>query len=237
MIAICKRNTKRLVKGVRYEVEGLYNNNGKGTIYIKGMGGFSPSYFTDEDGKSIPNIIIPLPVRQPVNNTYINFEDLKKGDILVCVTDRYKTIINGKMYRIENLEEKTKTLQGWGNHTYTRKEQSIKFEGIKKLRFNPYKFRKLSAQELRDNSLTSVLDGEEIEIIKTTDLRKIDMVEDKNLELMKFLSKSILDESRHHLNVVEWACQKSGEKYRINEEDYKELLQMKLEDIVKLLNK
>jgi hypothetical protein len=49
---------------------------------------------------------------------------------------------------------------------------------------------------------------------------------------MEVIAKTILDENRHHLTIIEWSCQKTGEKMRINPDDFKDLLNMKLSDIL-----
>jgi len=55
---------------------------------------------------------------------------------------------------------------------------------------------------------------------------------------MEVISKTLLDENRHHLSIIDWTCQKTGEKFRIKPEDFKDLLDMKLSDILaKIENK
>ena len=66
----------------------------------------------------------------------------------------------------------------------------------------------------------------------TSDIRKIDLCTDKNLELMKVLSRSIIDPNRHHLSIVEWGCKKIGDKLRVDVSDYESLMNMTLKDII-----
>jgi len=104
----------------------------------------------------------------------------------------------------------------------------------RKLKFSS-NFRKLSDQETREISLNSLLNGEEPVIVKSKDIRKIEMVANKELELMTILSKSIIDPNRHHLSIVDWACQKSGSNLGVTPEDYSTLLNMSLKDILEKL--
>jgi hypothetical protein len=238
MIVICKRATKRLVKGVRYETGSLYNDGTnqhwqEGTVEILGVGKFVVDNFTDVNGNPLPktNIIIP---RAPINE--LKFEDLSKGDILVCTSDNYKTLGKGCMYQIENLTSKTSQRIGWNKQPYNHTEKTIKFVGIPRtLKFSSWRFRKLSPQEAREISLNSVLHGEEPAIVKSKDIRKIELVANKELELMGMLSKSIIDPNRHHLSIIDWACQKSGTNLGITPEDYNAILSMPLKDILEKL--
>ena len=137
------------------------------------------------------------------------------------------------MYKIEKLEKTEIERNGWGGRNWTQVDTKIKFEGIKrKLKFNGWAFRKLSAEETREISLGAILTGEEPNIVKTTDIRKIDIIVNKEKALMEAIAKTILDENRHHLSIVEWTCQKTGEKLKIRPEDFKDLLDMKLSDII-----
>lgn len=239
MIVVCKIPTKRLIKGVRYETGSLWNdgttNQGwlEGKVDILGIGRFSVNNFTDNDGKPLPkiNIILPTLVQET-----LKFEDLKKGDILVCKSDGYKTMGRGCMYQIEELKSVSSQRMRWNKQTYTHTEQSIKFVGItRSLKFSPWRFRKLSAHEAREISLNSVLHGEDPVIVKSKDIRKIELVPNKEFELMSALSKSIIDINRHHLSITEWACQKSGSNLGITTDDYSTLLNMSLKDILTLI--
>lgn len=235
MIAVCKKPTKRLVKGVRYEILNLYNDGTntkwqEGTVEIKEIGRFTVENFTDIDGKPLPKINIIVPRVQVENLT---FESLKVGDILVCKSDRYKTLGKGCMYQIEDLKVKNLTKVGWNKQAYTHSEKSIKFVGIPRtLKFSYWRFRKLTPGEAREISLNSVLHGKDPEIVKSKDIRKIELAANRELELMIALSKSIIDPNRHYLSIIEWACQKSGNNLSITKDDYSALLNMSLKDIL-----
>lgn len=235
MIVICKKPTKRLVKGVRYETGSLFNSGTnqrwqEGTVEILGIGRFVVDNFTTTDGNPLPKTDI---IVQPTHLEQLTFEQLTKGDILVCTSDSYKTLGKGCMYQIEELKSVSSQKMGWNKQPYTHVEKSIKFVGIPRtLKFSPWRFRKLSAQEAREISLNSVLHGEEPVIVKSKDIRKIELVANKELELMSALSKSIIDPNRHHLSITDWACQKSGQNLGITSDDYTYLLNMSLKDIL-----
>ena len=235
MIVICKRPTKKLVKGVRYETGSLHNSGTnqrwqEGTVEILGIGRFVVDNFTTTDGNPLPKTDIIVP-RSPIHN--LEFRDLTKGDILVCISDNYKTLGKGCMYQIEELITKSYQKMGWNKQPFTHTEQSIRFVGIPRtLKFSHWRFRKLSAQEAREISLNSVLHGEEPVIVKSKDIRKIELVANKELELMNMLSKSIIDPNRHHLSIIDWACQKSGTNLGITSDDYSFLMNMTLKDIL-----
>ena len=120
MIVICKRPTKRLVKGVRYETGSLYNSGNnqrwqEGTVEILGIGRFVVDNFTTTDGNPLPKTDIILPL---VQKEQLTFEQLSKGDILVCKSDSYKTLGKGCMYQIENLTSKSSQSIGWNKQPF-----------------------------------------------------------------------------------------------------------------------
>ena len=242
MIVISKVANKKLLKGHRYEVQNLWNA-GNNQRWVEGkvqLVGFSSRYsvdsFTDSSGNPLPNSNYASTVRPP--ERFIKFEDCKEGEILVCNSDHYKTIAKGSMYKIEKLDKVETEVSGWGGNKWIRKDESVKFEGIKrKLKFNGWAFRKLTPEETREISLGSILNGEEPAIVKTTAIRKIDMVVNKEKSLMEVIAKTIIDENRHHLSIIDWSCQKTGEKMRINPDDFKDLLDMKLSDILEKIEK
>lgn len=235
MIVICKRPTKRLVKGVRYETGSLYNsgNNARwqeGTVEILGIGRFTVENFTDINGNPLPKTDIII---QRAQVEVLKFEDLKKDDILVCTSDKYKTLGKGCMYQIEEVKSKSEQRIGWNKQSYTHTEKTVKFVGIPRtLKFSSWRFRKLTPQEAREISLNSVLHGEEPAVVKSKDIRKFELVSNKDLELMSALSKSIIDPNRHHLSIIDWACQKSATNLGISPEDYTTILNMSLKDIL-----
>jgi hypothetical protein len=236
MIAVCKISTKRLIKGHRYEIESMWNAgvsrysylNGK--LMIKGIGRFSVNTFTDVNGDELPKVDITN--TQPIPISF-KFEDCSKNDILVCKSDRYKTFVKDGMYKVEELTTDDVVSYLSDGSTYTRKLNYVKFFGIKrKLKFNPWSFRKLNPSESREISLNHILNNEDTKVIVSTVKRNIELVEDKDDVLLKTLAKSILDVSRHHLSIVDWACEKQGDKLSLQSSDFEPYLNMTLSEIL-----
>ena len=238
MIVICKKSTKKLVKGVKYNAIGLWNsgiNNSthEGNAFIENFGMYSINNFTDIDGKPLPKIVINI---KPPNNESLDFKDVKKGDILVCKNDQYKTLIKGGKYIIDELNENPSIYINWNGVKCSRIVKTIKFEGIKRhFSFNGWAFRKLTKSETREMSLGSVLNNEELDIIKTGKVNKFDFIDNKELELIKILSKSILDPNRHQLSIIDWACQMSSNNIGITPNNYNMFMNMTLKEILELI--
>jgi hypothetical protein len=238
MIVVCKRPTKRLVKGVRYEVDNLWNDGSsqrwlEGKVSIKDIGRFSVTNFVDENGNELPKTKIVKPI-EPVRR--MTFAELKEGDILVCTSDNFKTLLKGGMYRIEKLYSVTTQKTGWNGGSYTHTEEHIKFEGVKrKLKFNSWNFRTLNAEESREISLNTLLNDEEAPVIKSQNIKKIDLMQNKDSVLIDILAKSIIDPNRHYLTIPEWACDKVASKLSLEVSDFDYLMDMSLRDILALL--
>ena len=238
MNVICKRGTKRLIKGHRYTIKNLWNdgsNRGwlEGRLEIEGIGKFVVNGFTDTDGNDIPkwNIIAPV-----VESKRIEFTDLKVGDILICDHDRYKTMIKGAYYRIEKLESVEYERLSYSGHSRKYTDNYIRFEGVKRrLIYNAWLFRGLSNDELREINLNRVLNNEEPKILGETNIRKLEYLDDIDTALIENLAQAILDKNRHHLSVIEWSSQKTGEKLGIKVEDYDKFRSMTLDEILNYL--
>jgi hypothetical protein len=54
---------------------------------------------------------------------------------------------------------------------------------------------------------------------------------------MELLSKSILDKNRHDIDIIDWACVQSKKKIDLTREDFDDVLNMSLGDILKLIDK
>ena len=233
MKVICKKPTKRLVKNIQYEVVNLWNDGTnqrwlEGKLEIKGIGRFVVTNFTDTCGMPLPKINISSNVSR-ARPERIGFSDLKVGDILVCESDQYKSMLIGGLYRIESIREVQERYYHSGY---------VKFEGIKRsLKFNAWRFRKLTTEESREMSLGSLLSGEEPNIIKSQKIKKIDMIGQKESFLIEVLAKSIMDRNRHHLSVVEWACEKIGDKMGLVKEDFDSIMNMPLKEILGIIDR
>ena len=232
MIVIAKKNTGKLIKDYRYEVVSLKNSGtnkwGEGTVTVKDVGTFTVNNFVDTNGSPLPKTDII-----PNNNIRdFKFEDLKKGDILVCRRNMYKNIIPGNMYKIVDLKTTSVNETDWQGKPRVRKTNFIKLDGHRFLQFNPWAFRKLNTDELRDISLSAVLDGEVKEYTVDKSARKIDNVENKDLELMKIISKAITDPKRHHLSIIDWSVSKINHRMDVDVNDFEGLLNMSLKDIL-----
>ena len=88
-------------------------------------------------------------------------------------------------------------------------------------------------------SLNQVLYDEDDKVIRTDfkKQRKLDFVVNKELFFMELLSKSILDKNRHDIDIIDWACVQSKKKIDLTREDFDDVLNMSLGDILKLIDK
>jgi hypothetical protein len=240
MIAICKRPTTRLVKGARYEIENLWNDGSnqrwlEGRLSIAGIGRFTVKNFMDENGNELPKTNIVTPAKKI---EWLKFENLKEGDILVCASAGYKTLIEGAMYRIEKLIDKSTPVQSYSGSTWIKTDQSIKFVGVKRpLKFSSWNFRALTAEESREIGLSALLDGKEPPVITKAPAKKIDHMENKERVLVDVLFKSTIDPNRHALTVVEWACQKTAPKLGLEASDFDFLMGMEMKDVLEIMKK
>lgn len=243
MIAICKRPTKKLVKGARYEVDSLWNDGSnqrwlEGRLYIKGIGRFVVGNFTDINGNELPKINKVNPVQPMPHSARLKFEDLKSGDILICTSGNYKSLVQGGMYQIEKLVDKSTPVQSYNGSTWTRTDQSIKFVGVKRaLKFSSWSFRALSSEESRDISLNQLLHDQEAPVIKQKPAKKIDLIPGKERLLVDILFKAVVDTNRHAITIPEWACQKTAPKLELETADFDHLMEMPLKEVLKLMEK
>jgi hypothetical protein len=238
MIVICKKGSSRLVKGLRYEVIAMNNSpTSSANVRIKDFGAYSVKNFTTIDGNELPKIDIPLPQSFYNRNSLLKVDEIKKGDLIICTRDNYKTLVQDGMYRIEEITTKSTPRTSYNGTALTPLiETFIKFEGVKrKLKFNGWTFRKLTVAEAREMALGQLLFDEETGVITTNDVRKIDLVKNKNLELIRLVSRSILDPNRHGLKILDWGIQQISKKTEVKLDDYKELLNMSLKDVLDLI--
>ena len=239
MVVVCKKGTIKLVKGLPYQVVALENTKKDriGRVWIKDIGWYTVNNFETTDGKPLPKIDI-VHKREDIEET-LEFSQLSKSDILICRSDNYKSLVKGGMYRIEALLTISKQAKNWSGGTYTHTENYVKFEGVsRKLVFSSWRFKKLPTDQAREMVLEQILHDAPDKVTKTDfkNLRKIEHIQNKDEELMLVLAKSILDGNRHKLSIVEWAVQQLGKKMDLERSDYSHLMNMKLKDILKLID-
>lgn len=227
MKVICIRPSSKLLKNHIYECD-FYDtqinhwktnrsaNTTKKTYYynrlhIVDFGWYGTNSFTKEDGTSIP---LDATYDNRVKIKSPSEEVLKPGDLVVCNTIRYKNFIKGNKYKVSEVVV--------GKHSRKR----IKIEGYNRLLTFNWNFKKLGEQESRDIYLNSVLNGVEI---KTG--VGLNGVENKNKLMLEILSKSILDNKRHELSIIDWAFEKYS-KCGLTKDDFKDFINNKLSDIL-----
>jgi hypothetical protein len=239
MVVICKKGTVKLVKGLPYQVVALENSKKDkiGRAWIKDKGWYSVNNFETTDGKPLPKIDI---ARKVEIEESLEFSQLSKGDILICKSDSYKTLVKGGMYKIKELSSVSKQMKRWNGTTYTNTDNYVRFEGVsRKLMFSNWRFKKLPTDQAREMALEQILHDAPDKVTRTDfrNLRKIEHIENKDNELMQVLAKSIIDVNRHKLSIVDWAVQQLGRKMDLERSDYSHLMNMKLKDILKLIDK
>jgi hypothetical protein len=235
MVIVALKNTTKLVKGARYEVYQLNNSTTttgsyrRNRVWIKGLGAYDVKGFSDTNGNPLPQIDIkPTFVEIPK----LEFESLKKGDLIVCNSNGYKTLVPSAKYKITDLKVDKVEYTAWNGTKGVRNYPKVKFEGVNRwFDFSYWKFRGLSTEEIREISLSQVLEGKDPEIIKTDKLRKIDHVKNKDKELILYLSKAIFDSNRNNMDIIGWAS-KMGSKMGIERKDYDYLLNLPLKEII-----
>ena len=227
MKVISKVSTKKLIKDYEYEVEYIYNDGTsnswlEGKLSIENLGRFNVNNFKTTDGKAVPKIKL----EKVVLKTKKSFET-KIGDIMICKVDSYVLFNKDSLYKVKDIQKNEKVVF---NNKYI--ELKVKFEGINRwIKVNNWNFRHLTDQENRELSLNYLLNDEDPDIVNKVE-RKIDLEKNKNEGLMKEISKSILDRNRHHLSIIEWAIEKTGSRSKIKKEDFEDILNMKLGDIL-----
>lgn len=228
MNVISNVSTKRLIKGYTYEVESIYNDGTskswlEGKLSIENLGRFNVNNFRMPNGDELPKVKLEKVVLKP--------KDIKEtvaGDLLICNVDSYVLFKKDSLYKVQEIRSIERK-------SFNRKyiEMSAKFEGINRwIKISTWNFRQLTDQEKREINLSYLLNNEDPDIVRGKK-RKIDLEINKKETLMKEISRSILDRNRHHLSIVDWAINKTGSKLKLKKEDFEEILNMKLGDILK----
>lgn len=210
------KSTRKLIKGHVYETNYFNNTNtGWRKISIESLGNFSCVYFTQVDGNPLPNIQYNPQNRFQRYTSTKNTEN-KIGDIIVCNSDKYKFLVKDGKYRIAHIQD-----------------DYFRVDGYKRLLKWSYNFRKLTTQESRDIMLSQILDKEENFSVDYK--RKFEKSASQDKILIETICKSILDTYRHKLGVVEWGIDKIMSQYSLKEDDFKEILNKPLSEIIKIV--
>jgi len=225
MVIKAKQDKNKVLKGVQYETDYIQY----GGMRVMSNDGTYLGYYKKEDF-TMPNgseITIDRYDNRRASTNSISIDQLKVGDIVVCNTNRnYKYLVKGGKYRISEVE----IIKG-----NTFKSGFIRFEGYKrKLTWSPWNFRKLNTQESRDLAISQIFDKEENFSVEF--VRKIEQTQNKEKELFEAISKSVLDKNRHQLSIIEWAVRKSSKHMDFNLEDFNDILDMKLSEIIKMID-
>lgn len=236
MRVICKTNTSKLVKGATYQVTRLSNKNGgnRARVQIQGLGSYVVKNFTQMDGTPLPQVDWEDPsIRNQSNiSSYIKEPHLiKKGDVLVCRWDS-KYLTSGKKYKVSEI---VTTERKYGSGT-TYKETKIKVEGFNRW-LNPYRFRLPSTEEMRDLSLNEIFETPESYVVDRS-VRKIDTIDSVKAKkiILSTLFNAMLDSHRNNLSITEWATQKIGRKWDIDQKDFEPYLNLTLQELIDLMN-
>lgn len=231
MKVIAKKTSSRVLKDNEYEVLSIWNDGTEkwrdGSLKLVNVSGYlKTTNFTTLSGEELPKIKFDNDVYK-----YTSYDELSVNDILICITDRYKSMVKGGYYKIEKL------LQVKGKYNIIN---YVKLEGVsRKILFDSYCLEKLPTHIAREMSLNQVLYDEDDKVIRTDfkKQRKLDFVVNKELFFMELLSKSILDKNRHDIDIIDWACVQSKKKIDLTREDFDDVLNMSLGDILKLIDK
>lgn len=226
-------DTRKLVKGQIYDAVGLINDPKNPprsswiaeTIFIsKGYNveRFNANHFVLESGAPIPKVNISIPDEYK----QLDFSDIKIGDILVYKSDNLKCLIKGAKYIVEDKKKS-------GNYG-----GSIKFKGVSRwLCFSSWKFRPASKSEIREDSLLQILEGRESGVIEKEPDSRIDSTGDKkNKNLIQFLSKSIINNNRHGMDIIDWSIKKEAKNWKLKREDYDKIIDLPLREVLKMID-
>jgi hypothetical protein len=238
MKVISKKGSKKILKNYVYEADYFNNDplsvkstkNDKyfyGKIHLKDIGWYTLSNFKTESGQEFPQKIYNIRVNNISNNS---ITDLKKGDIVVCLSDEdYAYLIKGGKYRVSDIVVEP-SQYGWG---YAHGK--ILLEGYSRwLTWSSWKFKKLSLQESRDIALSQIFD--KAENFSVNFKRKFELMENREKILIETLAKSILDKNRHELSIMDWGIEKSGGHFKLTKEDFSHLMDKPLKDILEMFD-
>lgn len=227
MNVVSLKSNKKLLKGVTYEAESFDNTPPspgqrwhRASIHIKNFGWYLCKNFSDTNGKPLPQIKYTSPTAGQRRVETVDARSLKKNDIIVCKSDKYKYLVKGGKYRIAEVKD----ANSW--------RAQIRLEGYSRwLSFSTWAFRVLSLQESRELALSSIFNQPENFSVEF--VRKFDKEENQAKVLLESLARSILDPYRHHYDIVGWTIEKT--KYQgLKKEDFDAILSLPLGDVLKM---
>lgn len=243
MIVICKTaSSKSTVKGAKYEVLKLSNKRDPSNskwffprVIIEIKDGVNTSLsvknFTQLDGTPLPEENYTSPKFDNIpswKDGYIDDDNMvKKGEYVIYKLNLSKSLVNGSIYKISDV----KVNKGrWSSDIY------IKIDGQSRW-LSSRSFRKLSLREARDINLKEVLEQETGVAKIDLSIRKIDRLSEieKTKILVSTIVQSMLDVNRNNMTILEWAINKVGKQYDINEDDLNQILSKSIKTIVKSL--
>lgn len=242
MKVISKKDTKRLVKGIAYDVYKLNMVDKKSNRWFrpsitiklnnKVVHEFKPDYFTLEDGKPIPNINWNSDESRLDQNKMTGAlidANIKSGDFVIAKRNNAKSLVLDKIYKVTDVKVKS--------HTYSRgyswNEIKIQIEGSNRF-YSSYSFRKCSPEEAREIQLNTIFE-EETGVKKVEkNKRKIDQYEGKDREqiLIHIILLAMVDINRNNMSIIDWACKKSGKIYSVEPSDFTEIINKNLITII-----
>lgn len=248
MNVIAIKSTKKLNKDGVYKVASLQNQNTRSSpyftptvrIYLRdnSVQTFSLSGFKPESGTTFPNIIWMDSDYQQMLNERDQMKidkNLKSGDYVVPVHDGLKTLIKGRKYKVNEVVSHDQ-LSSRGTVSWT--DIKIKLEGSQRL-YVAYNFRKCTSQEVREISLKELFD-EKSETEKVNRFkRKFDYLSDdeKRSTLVGIIMESSTDRYRNQMSILDWAADKTGSKYNLKREDFDDILNLSLKEILEIIEK
>lgn len=231
MNVICVKPTKKLIKGATYKVAQLNNNNNRASAYFRStiriyltdnsIQIFPLQNFKPTDGSEFTQINWICPDYQLLlserDQTKID-KNLKSGDFVVPLYDSLKTLIKGRIYKVDEVRiHEHKSSSGYTSWT----DIKIKLEGSSRY-YSSWNFRKCTQQESRDIGLKQIFD-EKVNTEKVNRHKRkfdyFDEVEKKKI-LLEFIAESTNDRFRHQVDIIDWAIMKSASKYKLTRSDF-----------------
>ena len=246
MEVICIKPTTKLIKGEKYKVVSLNNNNTKSYSFFKptiriyitenSIQTFPLSNFKPTVGDVFPVTNWICPDYQSLLNereqTKID-KNLKVGDYVVPTHDGLKTLVKGRKYRVSEVNifdhKNTSGVVTWS-------DIKIKLDGSHRF-YSSFNFRKCTNQEIREIGLRKIFD-EDPQTEKVNKFkRKFDYYTDqeKAKKLLNLLVEAANDRYRHKMDIIDWTITKTAVNYKLVREDFDLITSITLIEILELL--